>query len=169
MKKYTELQMTHDCFDGLKIHQPDCYNDFRGYYWTIFNNKQHHNTYNHDKLSISRQHTLRGIHGDNVTTKLITCVHGEVYCVAADNRTNSETYREWRWIMLSHSNRKQIILPPGVGLGYLVMSENASILYKWSYKGDYPDVEDQFTIKWNSLDFNIAWPITEPILSKRDK
>ena len=39
MKKYTELQMTHDCFDGLKIHQPDCYNDFRGYYWTIFNNK----------------------------------------------------------------------------------------------------------------------------------
>ena len=71
--------------------------------------------------------------------------------------------------MLSHSNRKQIILPPGVGLGYLVMSENASILYKWSYKGDYPDVEDQFTIKWNSLDFNIDWPITEPILSKRDK
>ena len=157
--------------DGVTHFTPDAYTDFRGSLWTLWKKgeKGKDLSFNHDKVSTSRKDVLRGIHGDNVTTKLITCVHGEVYCVAADNRTNSETYRGWRWIMLSHSNRKQIILPPGVGLGYLVMSENASILYKWSYKGDYPDVEDQFTIKWNSLDFNIDWPITEPILSKRDK
>ena len=71
--------------------------------------------------------------------------------------------------MLSHSNRKQVILPPGVGLGYLVMSKNASMLYKWSYEGNYPDVTDQFTIPWNSIDLNISWPINNPILQERDK
>jgi dTDP-4-dehydrorhamnose 3,5-epimerase len=167
-KKYTELQMIHHPFDDLKIYHPNCYHDFRGYYWTIFNNKESTEEYNHDKLSVSRQHTLRGIHGDNVTTKLITCVHGEVYCVAVDNRPDSETYQEWRWTMLSHSNRRQVVLPPGVGLGYLVMNESASMLYKWSYEGNYPDIDDQFTIKWNDPKIGISWPIKTPLIQERD-
>ena len=41
--------------------------------------------------------------------------------------------------------------------------------YKWSYPGKYPDVEDQFTIKWNDPIVGVDWPIVNPILSKRDK
>ena len=81
MKKYTELQIKNNCFEGLKYYQPTCYHDFRGYYWTVYNNKQDNEVYNHDKITVSRKNTLRGIHGDAVTTKLITCVYGEVYCV----------------------------------------------------------------------------------------
>ena len=33
----------------------------------------------------------------------------------------------------------------------------------------YPDVDDQFTIKWNDELFSIDWPIDKPILSERDK
>jgi len=168
MKKYTELQIKNNCFEGLKYYQPTCYHDFRGYYWTVYNNKQDNEVYNHDKITVSRKNTLRGIHGDAVTTKLITCVYGEVYCVVVDNRIDSETYQQWRWIMLSHTNRNIVVLPPNVGLGYLVMSKNASMLYKWSYEGKYPDTSDQFTIKWNSLDINIWWPTENPLIQERD-
>ena len=34
--------------------------------------------------------------------------------------------------------------------------------------GEYPDVKDQFTIKWNDPEINIFWPSKTPILQKRD-
>ena len=71
--------------------------------------------------------------------------------------------------MTSPNNKKQVLLPPGVGNGFCVLSEHSVFHYKWAYTGEYPDVKDQFTIKWNSLDLNIDWPISNPILSKRDK
>ena len=37
------------------------------------------------------------------------------------------------------------------------------------YTGDYPDVDSQFTIKWNDSRFNIDWPIIDPILQPRDR
>ena len=49
------------------------------------------------------------------------------------------------------------------------MSDNCVFHYKWSYEGDYPDVQDQFTIKWNDPMIGVHWPIDNPILSKRDK
>jgi dTDP-4-dehydrorhamnose 3,5-epimerase len=49
------------------------------------------------------------------------------------------------------------------------MSDNATFYYKWSYEGIYPDVEDQFTLKWNDERLNIDWPTDRPILQKRDK
>ena len=42
-------------------------------------------------------------------------------------------------------------------------------MYKWSYPGEYPDTDDQFTLKWNDSRININWPIENPILSERDK
>ena len=168
MKKYTELQLKNETFTDLKFYEPDCYHDFRGYYWTIYNNKEIPLKFNHDKVSVSKQNVLRGIHGDNVATKLITCVYGEVYYVAVDNRINSNTFGQWRWTMLSHTNRRIVIVPPGIGSAYLIMSNNASMLYKWSYEGKYPDTSDQFTIKWNSLDINIWWPTENPLIQERD-
>ncbi len=62
-----------------------------------------------------------------------------------------------------------VLTPPGVGNGFLVLSENSVFNYKWAYEGKYPDVEDQFTIKWNDERLNIDWPISNPILQQRDK
>ena len=126
------------------------------------------NTYVKDKISISRKDTLRGIHGDFETTKLITCVHGEVYSVIVDNRKNSDTYKEWFWNIFTHHNRNIMILPPGVGLSYLILSEEATILYKWSYPNEYPDIDKQFTLRWNDEELNIYWPIQNPVLQPRD-
>lgn len=165
---YTDLQIKNEIVPGLMLLEPDCYHDFRGYYWTLYNSKQSNIVYNHDKVTVSRKHSLRGIHGDLVTTKYITCVYGEAYCIVADNRKDSKTYKQWYWTMLTHTNRKAVVLPPGVGLGYLIMSDEASMLYKWSYKGEYPDTNDQFTIKWDDSSFGVHWPIDNPIIQQRD-
>jgi len=165
-----ELKIKTDCFPGVELIEPDFYEDFRGEYWTVYNEKKYKKEKNffHTKATKSRMKTLRGIHGDFETTKLISCLSGEVYCVIVDNRKNSKNYLEWRWIMLTCNNKKSIIVPPGVGLSYLVMSESASVLYQLSYSVDYQDVNNQFTISWNDKDLKINWPFKDPILQNRD-
>ena len=153
---------------GIKTRTPDVYTDYRGDLWTIWKDDMDI-YYNHDKVSTSRKNVLRGIHGDFKSTKLVTCLYGEVYFVVVDNREQSPTYMKWDWMMLNDKTRKQVMLPPGVGNGFLILSEHAVIHYKWSYKGQYPDVQDQFTIKWNDEKLNINWPISNPILQPRDQ
>ncbi len=166
--KYTEKQITNNVFAGLRLYEPDCYHDFRGYYWTIAKGSEF-DSFKHDKLSVSKQNVLRGVHGDSVASKLITCVYGEIYYVAVDNREHLTSYGDWRWIMLSHTNRKAVMVPPGVGSGYFIVSKEASVLYKWSYPNEYPDTDDQFTIPWDDPVVNISWPTTHPIIQDRDK
>ena len=155
----------------VRVMTPDVHTDFRGDIWTLWNKREGNVNldFNHDKVSTSRKNVLRGIHGDFKSHKLITCLHGEIYFVAFDNRKDSPTYGQWDSMILDNKTRKQVLMPPGVGNGFLVLSRNAVFHYKWAYEGDYPDVDEQFTIKWDDERFNIYWPIKEPILQLRDK
>ena len=156
-------------FDGVMIFKPDVFTDYRGDLWTLWKKEELELDFNHDKVSTSRQHVLRGIHGDFKSWKLITCLFGELYFVMVDNRPDSPTYLQWESMILNDRTRQQVLLPPGVGNGFLVLSEESVFHYKWAYSGDYPDVEEQFTLKWNSSALNIDWPIDTPILQMRDK
>jgi dTDP-4-dehydrorhamnose 3,5-epimerase len=150
----------------VKIYQPDSFEDFRGELYTLFKQEDSNLIFNHDKVSVSRKNVLRGLHGDSKSWKLITCLAGEVMLVVVDNRKDSHNYLKWDSIILTAKNRKSVLVPPMFANGHLVLSEEATFFYKWSYPGNYPDVEDQFTLKWDSL--GIHWPISNPILSKRD-
>jgi len=156
-------------FPEIKIFQPDSFEDYRGELYTIFNQDEHKLVFNHDKVAVSRQHVLRGIHGDAKATKLITCLSGAIYLVVVDNRPESSNYLKWDSIILNENNKRQVLVPPGFGNGHLVLSESATFFYKWSYEGEYPDVKDQFSINWRDPKVNIHWPIDNPILSERDK
>jgi dTDP-4-dehydrorhamnose 3,5-epimerase len=153
----------------IKILEPDVFCDYRGDLWTLWKQGDHGLSFNHDKVSTSRKNVLRGIHGDQKSWKLITCLYGEMYFVVVDNRKKSQTYYEWDHLILDDRKRKQVLIPPGVGNGFLVLSEKSVFHYKWCYKGKYPDVQDQFTIKWNDPHLKINWPINNPILQFRDK
>jgi len=155
--------------EGVKIIQPDVFSDYRGDLWTLWKSGDFGLNFNHDKVSSSRRNVLRGIHGDEKSHKLVTCLYGELYYVVVDNRPESPTYLKWDWTILDDKKRKQVLLPPGVGNGFLVLSENSVLQYKWSYDGEYPDVDEQFTIKWDDPNLNINWPINNPILQPRDK
>ena len=158
-------------FPEVKIFQPDVYTDFRGDLWTIWNKDKFEPQldFNHDKVSTSRKHVLRGIHGDNKSWKLITYLYGEMYFVVVDNRPESPNYLKWDSLILDNKTRKSVLVPPQFGNAFLVLSEDSLFHYKWAYPGGYPDVEDQFTLKWNDSRLNIDWPISNPMLQKRDK
>ena len=153
----------------VKILEPDVFYDYRGDLWTLWKQGDHGLSFNHDKVSTSRKHVLRGIHGDQKSWKLITCLYGEMYFVVVDNRKDSETYLQHQSMILDDRKRKMVLIPPGVGNGFLVLSEYSVFSYKWAYDGKYPDVENQFTIKWNDKRLNIDWQIQNPILSERDE
>lgn len=49
---------------------------------------------------------------------------------------------------------------------HLILSKKAIFQYKQS---EYYSPGEQFTIKYNDPEYNIWWPINNPILSKRDQ
>tara|TARA_Y100000592_G_scaffold73504_1_gene114492 strand:+ start:9927 stop:10424 length:498 start_codon:yes stop_codon:yes gene_type:complete len=163
--------------EGVEIFEPDVFTDFRGDYWTTWKDNEFpypkfggpYLKFNHDKVSTSKKNVLRGIHGDFKSHKLITCLYGELFFILVDNRKNSKTYLQHQSMILDDRKRKLVLIPPGVGNGFLVLSKDSVFSYKWAYDGSYPDVEDQFSIKWNDKRLNIDWPIANPILQQRDK
>jgi len=157
-------------FEEVKILKPSVHTDYRGDLWTLWKSKEENSVlFNHDKVSTSRKNVLRGIHGDYKSTKLVTCLYGHLYFVVVDNRPNSKTYLQWDHMILDDKSRKMVLIPPGFGNGFLVLNRHSVFHYKWSYEGQYPDVDQQFTIKWNDPRIGIDWPIENPILQKRDK
>ncbi len=151
------------------IRNQDAFTDYRGDLYTTWKEGDFDLKFNHDKVSTSRKNVLRGIHGDSKSWKLVTCLYGDIYFVIVDNRETSETFLRWDSMTLNSSNKKQVLVPPGVGNGFLVMSDQCVFHYKWAYTGTYADVDEQFTIKWDDPIIGIDWPIDNPILSRRDK
>lgn len=158
----------HIIFKGVEVYQSTFSEDSRGQIWTSWKFHEYPVTFNHDKFSISKKNVLRGLHGDDKTWKLISCVYGEFYLVFVDCRKDSPTYMKWDSITLSSTNHYQVLLPPMFANGHLVLSDECVFHYKLSYDGEYNDVENQFVIKWNDEKLNIKWPVNNPILYGRD-
>ena len=157
----------------VAIIQPSIFYDYRGEYvetWNVENFKVFNKgniEFKQDDISTSVKHTLRGLHGDNETWKLVQCLYGSMLQVVVDMREDSETYLQYDMFPISDKNRNQILVPPGFANGHLVMSEFGIFSYKQStlYKG----AGAQFTVRWDDPKINIPWPIENPILSLRDK
>ena len=52
---------------------------------------------------------------------------------------------------------------------WLCLSKDCIYSYDYSFKGNYNDVKNQISVKWNDTDINFNWPIKNPILSFRDR
>ena len=154
---------------NLEEYQNSVFKDNRGLYWTSWEKHKYKLHFKHDKFSLSKKNVLRGLHGDNKTWKLVSCVYGKVFFVVVNFNKKSKKYLEKKTFILSHTNRKQVLIPPFFLNGYLCLSNECVFHYKLSYKGKYADTKNQFSIKWNDPFLKIKWPIKTPILSKRDK
>jgi dTDP-4-dehydrorhamnose 3,5-epimerase len=111
---------------------------------------------------------LRGLHFQKhpaAQGKLVRCVVGEIFDVVVDIRKGSQTYAKWVSATLSAENHAMIWIPPGFAHGVLTMSEIAEVMYKVT--SEYSAIHNR-SIRWNDIDIGIKWPITDPILSKRD-
>lgn len=157
---------------GIKlITPPTNFEDFRGSYVEIYNDRLYRDAgitqdFIQDDISTSRQHVLRGIHGDATTWKLVTCLHGAFYLIVVNNDPESPQYKQWQSFTLSDRNRLQVLIPPKFGNGHLVLSETAIFHYKQTTEYNR---SGQFTILWNDPRYQFWWPIKQPMLSTRDE
>ena len=158
-----------EIFSDVKTYKPNSFFDYRGEMWTFWEKSMDTPQEKISKFSRSRRNVLRGLHGDNVTTKHITCLVGECYLVVVDNRPDSKTYREWDSFIINDKNHLSVLIPPGYLNGHLVLSDEALFHYTQSYPKDYIDWMDQDVLKWNDERIGIDWPIKNPILNWRDK
>lgn len=166
------MNVTQTRLPGVLLVEPAVYRDDRGYLTEVWNQQRYDNaglsaSFVQDNLSSSRRGVLRGLHYQwpAAQGKLVSVLHGEVFDVAVDIRTDSPTYGQWVGATLSSENRHQIYIPEGFAHGFVVVSETALVLYKCTH---IYTPSDEAGIAWNDPALDIAWPITEPILAPKD-
>ena len=160
--------------DGVLIIEPKVFGDERGFFLETFQAKRYQEEagieipFVQDNHSRSTRGVLRGLHFQKSKPqgKLVRVVSGEVFDVAVDIRPDSVTYGKWAGTLLSAENKRQFWVPPGLAHGFVVLSDTADFEYKCT---DYYDPTDEGCLIWNDPDLAIEWPITEPILSEKDK
>ena len=122
-----------------------------------------------DNHSMSIKSVLRGLHyqeNPKAQGKLVRCLRGRIFDVAVDIRSNSRTYTQWVDIELSEENHSMLYIPAGFAHGFLVLSQMAEVVYKCT---EEYSLEHDCGIIWNDPKINIHWPISNPIISKKDK
>ena len=100
-----------DVLKGVWIIKPTIAYDQRGNIWTSFLKDKIEKIlpddlfFKHDKFSESTLNVLRGIHGDEQSWKLVTCVYGEIHQVVIDCREDSPTYLKWEKFIINKNNQ----------------------------------------------------------------
>lgn len=156
--------------DKVLLIKPTSFEDHRGYYLEIYNKELYKEKgididFVEEDVSISTRGVIKGLHGDGLTWKLISCLHGKIYQVVINYDKDSKDFGKWESFVLSENNKYQILVPPKHGNGHLCLTEKSIFHYKQS---TYYGSSKQFTVKWNDPRFNIFWPVKDPILSERD-
>lgn len=158
---------------GVLVFEPTVFGDDRGFFVETYNANRYAEhglalPFLQDNLSFSRRGTLRGLHFQNPRPqgKLVSVLQGEVYDVAVDVRAGSPTFGRWVGVTLSSADRRQMYVPPGFAHGFCVTSETALFAYKCT---DLYDPAAEGAVAWDDPDLAIPWPVTEPVLSPKDR
>ena len=154
---------------------PKRFGDDRGYFCEVYNKQRFGEEtgtavdfiQTNQSLSADKA-TLRGLHFQAppfAQTKLVWVVRGAVFDVAVDVRRGSPTFGRWVGMTLSAENFRQCYVPAGFAHGFCVIGDIAEVVYKCT---DVYDPANEVGIAWNDPSIAIAWPVREPLLSKRD-
>lgn len=171
MKK-TEIIPNVGGINDLRVIIPTIHEGNRGYLMETFNKSNLNeagitDVFVQDNEAFSKRGVLRGFHVNHIhpQAKIVRVPVGEIFDVAIDLRKNSETYKQWYGVRLSADNRKQLYIPEGFGHGYLALTD-ARILFKVS---THYISGDETGFAWNSREFGINWPISNPIQNENDR
>jgi len=155
--------------------KPQIFGDNRGFFMETYKKSEFVKNgidveFNQDNHSKSSARVLRGMHYQKAPysqAKLVRCIKGRIYDVAVDIRKNSKTFGKYVKAELSEENKFMLYIPEGFAHGFVVLSDEAEIIYKAS--GEYAPQADS-GILWSDKDINIDWGIDfEPVLSEKDK
>ena len=167
------FEFDHLPIKGLVLIKAKAFPDGRGFFSELYRSSLFRQAgislecsqINHSRSS---RGVLRGLHYQlkpNTQAKLIHVVAGEIFDVAVDIRKNSPTFGRWFGTHLSGEEQSSLFIPEGFAHGFCVLSSLADVIYCCSK--EYSP-EHERGIIWNDPTIAIAWPISDPALSKRD-
>ena len=157
--------------DGLVLIEPDVHGDERGFFVEAYRRSWMDELgieleFVQENQSRSTGPVLRGIHMQRGQAKLVRCTRGRIWDVAVDLRPDSPNYRRWEGYELDDEAHHQLLVPDGFGHGFCVLTDEADVAYRLS---DYYDPESERAVAWDDPEIGIEWPISDPILSERDR
>ena len=159
-----QINVTKDVggIKGLCIIEPAVHGDSRGYFTETYNQRDMaeaglNMVFVQDNQSMSLKGVLRGLHFQKAFPqgKLVRAIKGNVFDVAVDLRSGSDTYGKWFGVELSEENHKQFYIPEGFAHGFLVLTDTAEFCYKVT---DFYHPGDEGGLAWNDPAIGIEWP-----------
>ena len=168
------MKITQTELPDVLLIEPRIFRDQRGHFLETFHAARYANLpglpplFVQDNLSQSTRGVIRGLHYQigQPQGKLVMAVSGEIFDVAVDIRNGSPTFGRWIAATLSSENYRQLYIPEGFAHGFCVLSEVAMVLYKCT---DYYAPAQERGIRWDDPGLGIPWPMSEPILSPKDR
>ncbi|MFI4980618.1 MAG: dTDP-4-dehydrorhamnose 3,5-epimerase [Nevskiales bacterium] len=124
------------------------------------------------QCNISRNHrrgTLRGMHmqrDPHAEKKLVRCSRGALWDVLVDLRPGSPTRGRWYGAELTEANGRMLYIPEGFAHGFQTLADDTTVDYMMS--AFYASAAGA-GVRWNDPALGIDWPISDPIMSERDR
>jgi len=160
---------------GAYIIELEAAEDERGYFSRTFCRREFAEqglNYEVAQCSISynaRRGTLRGMHYQvepHREAKLVHCVGGSLYDVIVDLRPESDTYCRWIGVELSPLKRRLLYVPEGFAHGFQTLEDNTTVYYQIS---EFYAPQSARGVRWDDPAFGIKWPLSNPIISEKDR
>lgn len=153
--------------------EPDVVRDARGFFLETYHAEKYSAAgltmpFVQDNRSRSVRGTIRGLHLQvgRPQAKLIQVAAGEIYDVAVDVRRGSPTFGHFVGMYLTARDCRQLFIPSGFAHGFAVTSDTADVEYKCTA---VYDPASEVGIAWNDPALAIPWPVSDPVLSDRDR
>jgi dTDP-4-dehydrorhamnose 3,5-epimerase len=148
--------------------------DSRGFFMETYKRSEFaaagiRDTFVQENHSSSVRGVLRGLHyqrAPQAQSKLVRVVSGRIFDVAVDLRPDSPSRGRWVGVELSADEKNLMYIPEWCAHGFCVLSDRAEVLYHTST--EYSP-EHEAGVMWNDPAVGIAWPVSDPVVSERDK
>ena len=109
--------------------------------------------------------TLRGFHVHLAHYDYLIVPKGRLILGLKDLRSRSPTFQLSVMLDLSAEHPETVTIPPGVGHGFFFPAESI-LFYSVS---EYWNPDDELGCRWDDPGLGLAWPVTSPLLSERDR
>jgi len=148
---FREVVRLRELNEALRATCPDLIEEFRPIQW------------NH---SCSLPRVIRGLHAEN-WNKLVYPMTGEMFAAIVDIRPHSPTFGKVETFVFRESEPRAMFLVRGLANSICVIGDTP-VHYGYLVDREY-DGTDTRAIAWDDPDLAIRWPVSDPIISERDR
>lgn len=168
------FRFEHLDIPGLILVEPRVFDDERGVFLETYKESDFRaagisERFVQDNVSVSSRGVVRGLHmqvAPSAQGKLVSVAAGAVFDVAVDVRPDSATYGRWQAVELTAGDHRALYIPPGFAHGFQALEDDTRLSYKCT--AEYDRAAER-GIRWDDGELAITWPLSEVLVSEKDR